>query len=278
MHNFQLKIKKHKKWVDRSLACIIVAAFIALVALVYYRVVPVALVDIKVPVATDKSSYYPGQKISGIFFGKVFYTGKVEVVREVYCKDFQATIKTDEGSDVFRGVSRPSELKGDSRYIGHLPADIPIGSNCVIQFANIYRLETPFGPREETVVYYTQNFAIITKERRDQLDCEATGNKDCNFLNNNGQQSTAPVDEPGDPQASSSGGANTDIPLYPPQNGSSGNSSPSDRSPVVPQNDSGTSNTVPEKSTPAPDQEQTFEPVTPPSCSVKLLGLLCVKL
>jgi hypothetical protein len=39
----------------------------------------------------------------------------------------------------------------------------------------VYNIQTPFGIRHEEYQYYTQNFSIITKERRDQLDCEASG-------------------------------------------------------------------------------------------------------
>jgi hypothetical protein len=135
-----------------------------LIALIYLQVRPVQLVDIKVPVATDKAEYYPGQEVGGIFFGEVFWDGKVEIHREVYCKNYKATIQTDAGDDIFRGVSRPIKLEGTSRVIGKLPLTVPIGENCVIQFVNTYHLNTPFGGRDIDVTYYTQNFKILTQE------------------------------------------------------------------------------------------------------------------
>jgi len=66
---------------------------IALVFLILFYVMPVKLADIKVPIATDKASYYQGQEIGGIFFGETYYTGEVRILREVYCKNYKGLIE-----------------------------------------------------------------------------------------------------------------------------------------------------------------------------------------
>jgi len=153
-------------------------AAIALIALVLFYTVPVKLADIKVPVATDKASYYPSQQIGGIFFGEVYYKGEVRILREVFCKDYHRVIAPPAESSVngylFSTQSTPHKLEGTSIPIGRLPEDAPIGANCVIQFTNIYEIKTPFGTRHEEYQYYTQNFSIITKEKRLDLDTQAT--------------------------------------------------------------------------------------------------------
>lgn len=169
---------KSGKLFDVATIAAIFLALCALAALIFYNVVPIRTADIKVPVATDKSSYYPGQNISGIFFGETYFKGEVRILREVFCKDYKATIAPPSGNafgDFFSTQTEPRKFEGQSVYIGKLPADIPIGLNCVLQFTNVYVIHTPFGERTERYQYYTQNFAIISKERRDQLDCEATG-------------------------------------------------------------------------------------------------------
>lgn len=250
-----------KQWltVDRVTVSIMIIALIALGGLIYYQVRPIRTVDIKVPVATDKASYYPGQEASGIFFGEVYYNGKVEVLREIYCKNYKGIIKTDEGADIFRGISRPIKLEGDTRVIGKIPMNAPIGANCVLQFANTYAISTPFGTRHITVTYYTQNFSIVTEGRRKQLDCEARGGSDCDKLNpqvsqenNQTSQNIAPTN-----------GTNRQ-PLYEPQQ------------PQQVTNNSTTNNTT--NNNPAPVVEQPQEPVMPPEeCIVNLLGL-CIRL
>jgi hypothetical protein len=150
----------------------------ALIALVYFNAVPVKLADIKVPVATDKSSYYPSQQVGGIFFGETFYDGNVKILREVFCANYHGVIKPPAEAadgDFFDTIAKPRKLDGTTVPIGTLPADVPIGQNCVIRFRNVYNIQTPFGVRHEEYEYYTQNFSIITKERRQQLDCEAKG-------------------------------------------------------------------------------------------------------
>ena len=107
---------KSSKAFERLLATIMIVAALTLIVLIYYDVRPVPLLDIKVPVATDKSSYYPGQNVSGIFFGEVFYDGKVEILRQIYCKDYVGTIKTSDGDDIFKGVSRWFWLRTSSNF------------------------------------------------------------------------------------------------------------------------------------------------------------------
>ena len=166
-----------------------IAAFtigvIALLTLVWLYVRPIHTANIKVPVATDQASYYPGEDISGIFFGDTYYNGEVRVLREVFCKNYKGVIKPPAESavgDFFSTISRPRHLEGESIVVGNLPANVPVGSNCVLQFTNIYQEQTPFGIRKLEYQYYTQNFSIVTRERRQQLECEASGRKDCNFI------------------------------------------------------------------------------------------------
>lgn len=158
---------------------------IALITLIWLYVRPLKLADIKVPVATDQSSYYPGEEISGIFFGEIHYRGEVRVLREIFCKDFHGIIvppETARNGDFYDTQSIPRELEGLNVTIGVLPTTVPVGSNCVLQFTNVYNIQTPFGIRHVEYQYYTQNFSIVTRERRQQLECEATGRKDCNFI------------------------------------------------------------------------------------------------
>jgi hypothetical protein len=84
--------------------------------------------------------------------------------------------------DFYDTQSIPRKIEGLNVNIGLLPTDIPIGSNCVLQFTNVYNIQTVFGIRHVEYQYYTQNFSIVTKERRQQLECESTGRKDCDFL------------------------------------------------------------------------------------------------
>lgn len=173
------KIKKNRRHIiDGITFAGIILGVTALVALIYFNVVPVKLADIKVPVATDKSSYYAGQQVGGIFFGETFYDGNVKILREVFCANYKGVIKPPAASadgDFFSTIAKPRVLNGATVPIGALPDDVPVGKNCVIRFRNVYDIQTPFGVRHEEYEYYTQNFAIITKERRLQLDCEASG-------------------------------------------------------------------------------------------------------
>lgn len=161
---------------------VILVAFLLLIGYIYESTRDYKLIDIKVPVATDKSSYYPGQPIKGIFFGEVYHTGKTKILREVFCEDYRKEIEPLSNKEGIYYVTQsvPKKLEGTTGFIGNLPEDIPIGSNCVVRFINIYEINTMFGTREIDYHYYTQNFAIITKERRELLDCEAAGGTDCN--------------------------------------------------------------------------------------------------
>lgn len=173
------KIKTTKRGIfDSVFSSIMIVAVIALAALIYFNIRPLKLADIKVPVATDKSSYYPKQPVSGIFFGQTFYKGNVKILREVFCTNYVGIIKPPvqaADGNFFDTTTEPRMFNGNTIQIGDLPSDVPVGQNCVIRFTNIYNIQTPFGIRREEYQYYTQNFSIITKERRDQLDCEASG-------------------------------------------------------------------------------------------------------
>jgi len=163
IRQYILRKPSDRTTIDAAFLATMTIALLALFSLVFYQLRPIPTVDIKVPVATDKAEYYAGQEVSGIFFGEVYYKGRVEIIREVFCKDYRGVIKTDEGDDIFKGISAPQHLEGTSRRIGNLPADVPVGSNCVIQFLNTYNIETPFGNRQIVRDYYTQNFKIIDK-------------------------------------------------------------------------------------------------------------------
>lgn len=170
------KIKiNHRKLYDFVTYVGLFVGMMALFALLVYQLAPVKLADIKVPVATDKASYYAGQPIKGIFFGEIYYNGEVRILREVFCADnYHRTIKPPAESavdgDFFATQSKPHKLDGDTIPIGTLPDDAPLGANCVLQFTNVYDIKTPFGTRHEEYQYYTQNFSIVTKEKREELD------------------------------------------------------------------------------------------------------------
>lgn len=178
-------ITKSRKWrvADAVFLFTMLFASLSLVALIGYQVYPIKTLDIKVPVATDRSAYAPGEEIGGIFFGEIYYEGDVKVLREVYCRDYKAVIPPPaeaKNGDFYDTQSIPRKLDGLSVTVGRLPADIPIGKNCILQFTNVYDIPTPFGTRHISVSYYTQNFAIISQERRQILECEAQGRTNCN--------------------------------------------------------------------------------------------------
>lgn len=179
LKNRRRLINKSNAWriIDIITISTMVFATVALLALLYFYVRPVPTLDIKVPVANDKAQYYAGQEVSGIFFGEVYYQGRVEIVRDVFCKNYRGVIKTDSGDDIFRGASVPGKLEGTSRRIGNLPLDAPVGANCVIQFVNTYHIATPFGDRIISKAYYTQNFTIIAKPSNAPTD---QGSNDAN--------------------------------------------------------------------------------------------------
>ena len=240
--------------IDFVFLSLMIMGFVFLGALLFYNVYPIKTIEIKVPVATDQSSYAQGEEISGIFFGQNYYTGHTKILREVFCKDYKGVVKPPAGNadgDFFSTRTEPFKYEGVTRRIGNLPLEVPVGSNCVLKFTNIYEIQTPFGIRKETVEYYTQNFAIISQERRNLLDCEATGRADCSD-----QSSANP--EQGD----------TDTGAFFPMNA-----------------DSGTQPLQPSQQVPAPKASQTpttpateptvppSEPVTPPTrnCRIDLL-------
>lgn len=190
----KMKIRKITLY-DVVTAAAILVGIVALVALLYFNVRPIKFADIKVPVATDKSSYYPSQPISGIFFGETYYDGNVKILREVFCTNYKGIIappKAASDGNFFDTIAKPRQFNGNTIPIGNLPADVPVGQNCVIRFTNVYNIQTPFGVRHEEYQYYTQNFSIITKERRDQLDCEASGKStaECSKSDNSNNSNT----------------------------------------------------------------------------------------
>lgn len=243
------KIKKpdFKTLSEAVLGIVIILAFFALIALLYYNIRPIKVADIKVPVATDKASYYNGQEISGIFFGDIYYKGNVKILREVFCKDYSRVIKPPAeaaNGDFFDTISTPRKIEGLTVPIGTLPDDIPLGSNCVIQFTNVYEIPTPFGTRHVEYQYYTQNFSIVTRERREQLE------------------------DPNDTGTTTKTETQT-IYVPVPAGGQGSNQS------VETQRSNTTNNTYNTYNTPAPQQQQPSEPVQPPrDCG--FLGLGCV--
>ena len=249
------------KLFDVATIAAIFLALCALAALIFYNVAPIKTADIKVPVATDKSSYYPGQDVSGIFFGDTYFDGEVRILREVFCKDYKATIappNANKFGDFFSTQTKPRHFEGQSVYIGKLPLDVPVGSNCVLQFTNIYVVHTPFGERTERYQYYTQNFAIISKERRDQLDCEARGGTfaDCQKLNNDQSDSQEPAN----------GETQSDITAQP----MSVQSSPRSTSPT-PQSQITNNTTTNNNTTNNPPAEPAPQPVE--VCTINALGI-----
>lgn len=147
-----------------------VFGIVALFTLLFYYVRPLKLADVRVPVATDKASYAPEDEISGIFFGETYYTGSVKVLREVFCKEYKRVMPPPKEAaigDFYATQSTPRKYEGVTVPVGSLPADIPIGANCVIRFTNVYEVPTPFGARKEEVKYYTQNFSIVGESERE---------------------------------------------------------------------------------------------------------------
>lgn len=242
------KIKRikidHRKTFDFITIAAIFFGVLALLGLIFYQARPLKLADIKVPVATDKASYTVSTEISGIFFGETYHTGDVKILREVFCKNYRGVIPPDsENADgqLFRTQARPTKLEGETIRIGVLPDDVPVGSNCVIQFTNIYDIQTPFGVRHETVLYYTQNFTIVSKEERDQRD-------ESNIEDNQLQQR--------DLQSSADSGASSSV------GGGDDNST---------NNETTTNNTTNNNAVPPSNNA---EPVTPPQqCGVNFLGI-----
>lgn len=256
---YQVGHRKTVSVMDGVTIGIMSVALVLLAGLIWYNVRPLKLLEIKVPVATDQSSYSQGEEISGLFFGESFYTGHVKILREVYCKDYKGVIKPPAESaegDFFSSRVEPTKYEGTSRRVGNLPDNVPVGSNCVLKFLNIYEIQTPFGIRKETVEYYTQNFAIISKERRAILDCEAeTGQttEQCE-VQIRGRQATDPKDDAGSNPAQPSS-------LYYPQEPR-----------TAPQSNGSAQNGQSPSSTSSEPETPVNEPITPPvTCGVDIL-------
>lgn len=154
----------------------------SLLVLLFFYLRPLQLADIRVPVATTKASYAPSDQVGGIFFGEVFYTGNVKVLREVFCTNYKRVMKPPAEAavgDFFATQSSPRVLEGNTIPIGALPDDVPIGENCIIRFTNVYDIPTPFGTRNEEIKYYTQNFTIVgSQEREDATERDVQQRQD----------------------------------------------------------------------------------------------------
>ena len=247
------KIKRfkinHRQAFDAITVAAIVFGLLALFALIYYQARPLKLADIKVPVATDKATYYPSQEVSGIFFGETYYKGDVKILGEVFCSNYRGVItppKESADGEFFSTQARERKLEGATVFIGTLPANVPIGSNCVIQFTNVYDIQTPFGVRHETVQYYTQNFSIVAKEEKQERE---------KIQNQQQQQQLQSATPSGESSFVCGGDDNSN------------------------QNNTTTNNTTNNNAVPPSSNEPTpSEPVQPPQrCTVDLLGikLLC---
>lgn len=232
---------------------------VLLLALIYTNVAPIKFADIKVPVATDKSSYYPAQPISGIFFGETYFDGNVKILREVFCTNYKGIIEPPKNAadgKFFDTIAKPRKFDGNTIPIGNLPADVPVGQNCVIRFTNVYNIQTPFGVRHEEYQYYTQNFSIITKERRDALDCEASGKstEECSKSNNTDNANTLKPSSDNTFGGGTFGGG-----------GASGGTN---------QTNSSTTNNTTNNTTITPPADQPSEPVTiPQTCRINVFGI-----
>lgn len=260
-------LRKHGKGFRIADAVFIITmlfAALSLLALLWYNVRPIKTVDIKVPVATDRSAYSPGETIGGIFFGEIFYKGDVRVLREVYCKDYKAVIPPPpqaRNGDFYDTQSIPRKLDGLSVEVGKLPDNIPIGKNCILQFTNVYDIPTPFGTRHISYSYYTQNFAIISKERRQILECEAQGRNNCeNEVAPEGTEGFLPSEPVTSPSAT----------LHSPESPLSNEAPQTAQKPAetaqAPENG--------QRASQAPEQQETprNEPVTPPrQCTIDVL-------
>lgn len=219
IRQYILRKPSDRTTIDAAFLFTMTVAMLALFALIFYQLRPIPTVDIKVPVATDKAEYYAGQEVSGIFFGDVYYKGRVEILREVFCKDYRGVIKTEKGDDIFKGISAPQHLEGTSRRIGNLPDDVPVGSNCVIQFLNTYNIETPFGNRQIVRDYYTQNFKIVDKPApAEQAEDESTeGQSDTLFPPREQSEQTGPVNTERPPEAQKPQNEPPAEPVVPPE-------------------------------------------------------------
>lgn len=253
--------RNHGRFFDWLTYAGLIFGLLALLALVFYAIRPIKTAEIKVPVATDLTSYYPGQNIKGIFFGDTYYTGQVRILREVFCENYKGVIKPPAESaagNFFASQAKPRHLEGTSVSVGALPDDVPLGKNCVMQFTNVYDIQTPFGVRHIEYQYYTQNFGIVTAQRRCELDRQAgidSGACARTSGEQTGQVSAAPT------QQDATQPAPTSV-------GSASGGRPSSSTTNTTNNYSTTVNNPPAQSEPA-------QPVTPPAetCTINLLGI-----
>lgn len=181
---------------------------VALLFLIYFYVRPIQTADIKVPVATDQASYYPGESISAIFFGETYYDGEFRILREVFCKNYRDIIEPPADAsvgDYYSAGGKPRKLEGDTLLIGNLPKNAPIGSNCIIQFTNVYTITTPFGSRQVEYKYYTQNFSIVGKQEKSDDEQQDQQQQKQQNIENRGSTSYSPPAQTTEPSQSQTG-------------------------------------------------------------------------
>ena len=228
---------------EAVLGVIIVLTFIALIALIWFNIRPIKTADIKVPIATGQATYEVGEDVSGIFFGETFWTGEVRILREVFCKNYKGIIKPppeNADGDFFDTQTLPRKFEGETIFIGKLPDDVPIGSNCILRFTNVYIDNTPFGDRRIEYQYYTQNFTIITPEQSNTKNTDDEKGQD---------EQDETLKDLTNPPSSSGGGAQAPMQSNTP--------------------------TASAQSKPEPQPQQPpAEPVQPPrECTINLLGI-----
>lgn len=119
------------------------------------------LANVEVPVATIKDSYVPGELIEGLFFGEVYYSGKVDYTRQLICPNYSEFIKDiNTGYNIVKGSAVPRKLDGARSPIGYSSAGVPLNVNCTIQFKNLYCIPYLFGCVPKEYSYYTQTFTF----------------------------------------------------------------------------------------------------------------------
>lgn len=126
------------------------------------------LVVIEVPVSTVKPEYRRGELVEGLFFGEVFYEGKVSFSRRLNCTNYTRILpEIGTGSKTVEGSSSPKVLKNVTGSIAYVPKDAPTDVNCLIEITNRYCVAYLFGCTERNYTYYTQNFEILSQPPRE---------------------------------------------------------------------------------------------------------------
>lgn len=136
------------------------------------------LARIEVPVATVKDSYMPGELIEGLFFGEVYYSGKVDYTRQLICPNYSEYIEDiNTGGNVVKGSAVPREINGARSPIGVASTGVPLDVNCTIQFKNLYCIPYLFGCVAKEYSYYTQAFTF-TNEVAPEKNISTDGRED----------------------------------------------------------------------------------------------------